>query len=95
MTLSEFEHKLKAMPPAEKAKLLKDLGNLEEDRCLETFATNPRWELKICRMLGVTPQSEKVGKATCDAARYAKLGFLAALVVILISALSLYKAFLH
>ena len=31
MTLSEFEHKLKAMPPAEKAKLLKDLGNLEED----------------------------------------------------------------
>ena len=63
MTLSEFEHKLKAMPPAEKAKLLKDLGNLEEDRCLETFATNPRWELKICRMLGVTPQSEKVGKA--------------------------------
>jgi len=83
------------MPPAEKAKLVKDLGNLEEDRCLETFATNPRWELKICRMLGVTPQSEKVGKATCDAARYAKLGFLAALVAILISALSLYKAFLH
>ena len=85
MTLDELEQRLVAMPADEKARFLRDLGNLEEKRCLEVFAKDPLWELRICRALGVTSQPEKIGRATLDAAWYAKGAFVAALIGIIIS----------
>lgn len=91
MTVSELEQRLSAMSATEKAEFLKGIGNLSEDKCLELFGTNRVWEAKICRALGVIPQEDKVGKATIDAALYAKLAFIAAIFSIVVSAIALFK----
>ena len=48
------------------------------------FARDPLWELKICRALGVTSQPERLGKASLDAAWYAKAAFVAGVIGIIV-----------
>jgi hypothetical protein len=93
-TAAEIRQGIESLPPDEQSRIFNQYG-ASVDAILVTMSANPNWEAMLCYRLELPTETERVAKATFDAAWYAKAAFVATLAVgipaLIIAVISLIK----
>lgn len=73
MTLEEFEKRLRELTPGELHKFNNDFGGGQHtiEQLVRVFVENPQYERRLCHLLGLTIESEKLTAAALKSANAA------------------------
>jgi len=96
MTIAELETKLESMTDAEVSKFCKEFGGDELTRraIIRHYVDHPEHERRMCQLLGLTTQEEKMTEAAVSSATSARWSMIWASVGVAISLAALIIAVL-
>ena len=98
MTVGEYQEKLNSLSDAEVEKFCKDFGGGRQTReqLVRSFVDHPEYERRICQLLRLKSENEKVtyasvesAKAAASSASSARISIVLAAIAVIVSIISL------